>query len=139
MLGFIFLASIFVFVIIILFFSWYYKAVTRRIYGRIYAVVNYVAAERKPPENWEKRKSVLNRALASGGSDRKKLRLLEKYMIYIESDARNLIMMAERAGFIPDEDARAEAVAALNCVRGEAVGECKALMEKYGGSELTGC
>jgi hypothetical protein len=131
MLGAMFFICIFAFAAITVLLSLYYKFVSRGIYGRMDAIIKYVASERKPPDYWVKRAGRLNLVLESGAGGGAKRRALEKYLRYIEADANNLMMMAERAGSFPEEGARADAIAALNGVRDEAVGGYKALLDNY--------
>lgn len=131
MLGLIFFMSVFSLALIILLLSQYYKMITRRIFGRMDDIIKKAVSEGKPPDNWVKRAAGLERKLKSAAGGRAKRSALERHVKFVEADARNLIMMAERTGSYPGENERADAVAALYGVCEKAVGEYRALLADY--------
>ena len=109
-LGLIFLVALVVFVLIIMFFSWYTKFVAHKIFGRVNETLNSIIENGVVPAAWDKR---LISKMKTANTPEQKEEALNKHIRYLEGEFKNLKEFAEKSSFIGDDKDRQEVVDAL--------------------------
>ena len=114
MLAIVFFASIAALILLMLFFNWYYKTMSHVIFGKMNGSLERILVDGAAPEPWNARLAVLNRKLASGGGlgEKRKKRLVERHVSFIEANMKDIVAYAKRTPFLA-EDEREAALAAL--------------------------
>ena len=123
----IFAAALAAFVLVILFLSWYYKQMSKLIFGRVNTDLSAIVSEGAAPEKWEAK---LNRRMAKCKNGKKKQKTIKWYIRYVNARMKDLIAYAERSPFLPDDDAKDDAVDALESFREEYLRRFEDMLEE---------
>ena len=112
----VFLAALTAFILIILFLAWYYKFMLGLIFGKMNTVLDAIVREGAPPKKWEDK---FNKRLRKCKSLNKKREAVEWYIRYADARLGDLRAYIEKTSFLPNREAKEEALGSLECFRDE--------------------
>ena len=121
-LGFMFLAALAAFVLIILFLTWYYRAMSNLIFGKMNGMMDTIINDGVPPVQWHRRMNKLNKVMNDVNANaEQKNKALDKHIRFVELSIKDMCAYAQKTVFLADDYARQEAVYALEKFRDETI------------------
>ena len=121
-LGLIFIISLVIFVLIILFFSWYTKFIMNRIFGRMNDAIHSITVNGIPPAAWDEK---LIKRMRNVKSDKDKTKAFNQHLQYLDGEFRNMLSFTRQSSYILDEDHKAEIIDSLNSFKEEYIDDLR--------------
>ena len=116
------LFAIVAFVLIILFFTWYYKVMCNLIFGRMNGMLENIIGFGVPPVQWHRRMKKLDKIMGNVNlSAQRKNSAIDKHRKFVELSIKDMCAYARGTVFLADEYERQEAVYALERFRDETI------------------